>query len=578
MVDSVKAIQNRLTPEDAHFLKEIYAPTVVATPYSNAAHDLCVMPDGEIRCYGGEHVDFFARDGKPVYVYQSSTDGGLTWKKHLHDTKKMGPGVISPYSGRYLAADCFQEIFEHKTLRMRISEPGGNADTTEYKVVSVGDRVNFGIYRMPLALRSVERWVLAAERDGHSVFFLSDDDGDSWRAVDIEKTDRFEVKPPHKSPRWENSGIEPSVVELNDGTLMAMLRTSTDFHYVTYSYDHGDTWTKPVPTTFHSTLTNPYLLHLQDGRTVFFYNNTTPLPEIDKTAVTPPLRDDELRGVSEDVFTNRDANCVAITENDGKDWIGFRELLLNEVRNDPDFRSVCGVDSSLDKSVHQYQAIELPFGKILVHVGQNEASRRLVIFDVNWLYEKSRFEDFHCGMGTLSTHVYLKSITGNYRGFAGHCAWNRLSGAVMMPDPLGDTTEALFIRNIDDDRLFNGYQGAVWNFPAAKRGEVTIKIMPKGSGTLVSLLDNWMNPCDPTVQDAAQVAYVLDGGATAWQMLTIRFDTEKGEASVLIDGAEVVRTAVKEAPNGLCYLHIRTLEESGDVQGTYVKTLEFEGE
>ena len=279
---------------------------MVATPYANAFHDLCVQPDGEIRCYG-IITDPVGEPHKGELVYQSSTDGGLTWKIHRQDIHKAGCGVVSPYSGRYIAMGSYQQ-YGQGAMTVRITPPGGNADSTDYRVVTVGDRANHGAFRLPMPLRSVERWILISERDGHSVFFLSDDDGDSWRAVDIEKTDCFEVKPPHKSPRWENSGLEASIVELTDGTLMAILRTSTDFHYVTYSYDHGDTWTKSVPTTFRSTLTNPCFLRLQDGRTVFFYNNTTPLPEIDKTAVLPPLLPHELSGESEDVFTNRDAN------------------------------------------------------------------------------------------------------------------------------------------------------------------------------------------------------------------------------------------------------------------------------
>ena len=58
---------------------------------------------------------------------------------------------------------------------------------------------------------------------------------------------------------------------------------------------------------------------------------------------------------------------------------------LNMIRNAPDFRVNGGNLSSADKSVHQFQAIELPGGKILVEYGQHEASRRIVIFDADWL-------------------------------------------------------------------------------------------------------------------------------------------------------------------------------------------------
>lgn len=37
-------------------------------------------------------------------------------------------------------------------------------------------------------------------------------------------------------------------------------------------------------------------------------------------------------GIWEDVFTNRDVNHAAISEDDGKSWIGMREMVLNPLR------------------------------------------------------------------------------------------------------------------------------------------------------------------------------------------------------------------------------------------------------
>ena len=55
-------------------------------------------------------------------------------------------------------------------------------------------------------------------------------------------------------------------------------------------------------------------------------------------------------------------------------------------------------------------------------------------------------------------------------------------------------------------------------------------------------------------------------------------NTEAGEAIVSADGAEACRRPIGTAPNGLCYLHIRTLAETGDCAGTYIKELLFDGE
>ena len=106
------------------------------------------------------------------------------------------------------------------------------------------------------------------------------------------------------------------------------------------------------------------------------------------------------------------------------------------MRNQVDFRTLGNDDlHEHDKSVHQSQAIELPNGKVLIALGQNPAARRLLIFDPGWLYETERHEDFRHGLGDLSSHLYVKSLTGNTRGWAGHCAWNRSLSAMLVREP-----------------------------------------------------------------------------------------------------------------------------------------------
>lgn len=81
----------------------------------------------------------------------------------------------------------------------------------------------------------------------------------------------------------------------------------------------------------------------------------------------------------------------------------------------------------------------MPYGKILLSCGQHKYARRLILLDPKWLLETSREEDFAYGLENVSTQVYLKSVSGNRRVRAGHCAWNRTHGAVLMPDPMGIT-------------------------------------------------------------------------------------------------------------------------------------------
>ena len=572
-------ILNRMTDADISELKRIYEPTVVATPFSDALTDLTLLENGEIRCYGYRALDD-EPDGEKERVYIRSVDGGLSWKTVVCSAEAMGPAVKSPWSDRWISF-----VRRSEVQHIGISEIG--PDDENYKKV-ISPISNVGVFRQPFAIPQIKRWLIPVqfndETEGcgdRSALLISDDDGDSWRVVKVAQADKFIVKPPHLGPRWENSGIEPEIDLLDDGTLAMILRTSTDYMYICYSHDYGESWSNPEPSPLHMTLTTPAFLHLRDGRIMIFYNNTQPLPELEKESVWPPLGKSELKGIFEDVFTNRDSSSAVISEDGLKSFIGFRELYLNPLRNHCDFRSFGGNGCGRDKSVHQFQAMELPFNKVLVHIGQHEVVSRLVIFDVDWLYEKSHSEKFRCGMEGLSTQVYLKSVTGNYRGFTGHCAWNRTNGAVLVPDPSGDHTEALLIKNTDDDRLFNDVQGAVWNFPAAKQGAVTVMGKVLGQGLRVSLLDRWMNPVDLTVADYAAFTSVITADDTAdegYTPIKIEFDTDKGTAT-LSAGQKIAELQIGEAaPNGVCYLHLQTAAQKGDSKGSLIKSLNMQAE
>ncbi|MBO4262949.1 MAG: hypothetical protein J5903_04115, partial [Clostridia bacterium] len=293
--------------------------------------------------------------------------------------------------------------------------------------------------------------------------------------------------------------------------------------------------------------------------------NTQPLPELETAD-----------GVWEDVFTNRDACHVAISEDDGKTWIGYRELRLDPVRNDADFRSVGGVNTGIDKSVHQFEACELPFGKVLVVSGQHAAARRTSIFDVGWLYEKSREEDFLKGLGNISSQVYLKSVLGGYRGdgYSGHCAYNRLPGAVMAIDPEDENRECLYFSFLRDDRLIGGVCGVVWNFPAMKKGELTVRASVKGQPMRVSLANFWLNPCDETVDSEANASFVIGKNTEERKFFDyiIKFDCDAREVCAMLpSGKKEVYKMRGEFPDGLCYLHLQTAARDDEERGIYVR-------
>lgn len=580
----IEEMTNGLNKTDEHRLKKIFEPQIVGVPAEDARRNICVMPDGEIRSYGlADKAKIFSQeDGRRVYL--SSKNCGLDWRLcYAKSNHVMGACVQSPLSGKFLAIVSYSE--DKKGTFARISMDGPEDEF--YREVKICDIPMVDIFQ-PIFLKKWNRWACTAHirKPGgiyHPMVMLSDDDGESWRVASLASTPYHEVKWPHQGMRWQNNGAEPSLIELSNGMIMLLARTSLDFLYQYFSADGGETWTEGECSKFHCTLTTPFLLKLSDGRILLFWNNSRPLAEMDQRKAFPSLGENYLQGKMEDVFTNRDVCHVAISEDDGKTWIGCRELMLSVIRNNSDFRSIGGMFSSADKSVHQFQAIELPYNKVLVELGQHEVSRKTVIFDVDWLYEKERHEDWQQGLKNLSTHMFVKSVSGCFmnKGMVGHCAWNRINGALLLPDPDGNGREVLQICRVRDERLVSDKQGAVWNFPTSNKGEVKLQVQVSGNGIRVNICDHWINPTDEYVGVYSACCFEIDGQMIEkdmWHEITICFDTEK-ECAELRCGEKIlgIRQFTNAMPLGISYLHMQTLAEDTDYKGTYIRRMDFMG-
>lgn len=583
----LSAMEKRLSDDQKDMLKRIYEPQVVGVPLEDSRKAVCVMPDGEIRAYGILYVQVEISRQKELYdgeqrAYLSSTDCGLSWSVKYADGE-MTECLYVPEKDIYISSAYFNNE-KRKGLYAMISKTGPGDKNPEY-IKIVDDEIYFDMFLPQKSEYSDRIWFTSQSRSnmcyGTPIYVYSDDFGKSWNIVRLPIPKMQEVIYPHKGMRWCHCcGSEPHAVELSRDKMMVIIRNSTDFFYCSYSYDGGETWTEPEPSVFHGTATTAYLLKLSNGKTVAFWNNTQPLSELRhaKQLMPPESRKDLCDGKWEDVFTNRDINHAAITDDDGESWTGFRELYLSAIRNNADYRYV-GKEKSGDKSMHQFQALELPYGKILVSMGQHEMSRKLVIFDVNWLYETSRREDFLYGLSNISTHVYLKSISGTTSGyFNGHCAWNRTNGAVMMPDPDGTMLDCVLISKHHDSRLFNDIQGVVWNFPASKQGCVKTEIKLLEKRVRISLADHWFNPCDEYCGALSQFTFELDTDDinSVFTKIAIKYDTEKGFAQVFDETAGRLIFGVKmsgEAKCGLSYIIVQCATD-GDSEGVYLRMLE----
>ncbi len=577
-----------LSNENAALLKSIRAPRVVALQPGDSHASLCQLADGEIRSYGVLEFDGMP----PQRCYAASRDYGLNWAQTVvPDDDELGPMTYNPYAKNWVALlyqhgnDWIQLVGcgSHDTLPRLMKEKIGlyvilsptGPGTKEKQVIYLTDKP-YAEPRLPQIMKSRRRVICTAQiKHGATwspVFLWSDDDGITWKDTVLAEVPEHIARPPHKGIRFRQGACEPTVTELSNGRLMMAVRTSHDVHYLYYSDDGGETWTDPVPSgCFHATTTMPLFYRMQSGRILFFWCNNQPLPELDHSTQWE-LSHDEQTGFWEDVFTNRDANHAALSDDDGKTWQGFREIALNEIRNHADYRSI-RPSRPLDRSIHQFEAMELPFGKILLGFGQARACRRLVIFDPEWLLEKERKEDFRLGLDFVSTHVFVKSLCGGKRnGLPGHCNWNRTNGALLVPSPDRDYSEVLQLATTDDPRLFNQTQGVTWNFPAMRKGKAAVQLLVCGEPLRFSLTDRWFNPCDEYAAEQVQFTGTLSRtGDGTWHDLTLEWTENK--VIVLLDGKEIGRKNIEIPQVGFSYLLLQTTARQADFKGSLIWSL-----
>lgn len=584
-MDLIKAIEERMSENDKKQLGNIFAPHEVAVPIDDASNHLTVTRDGEIRSYGFVSKHTPTDTGERAYI--ASCDGGLSWKLHTDiGGKSIGSCCYIPELDTYirLATASFHreiDVLKEKSGTYAMFSKAG-PDDEDFEIYKVSDD-SFHIFRDYIYIPEIRRLITVSEKttdDGiyYSVVFVSDDLGKTWDIKYLTPLPRFEMTPPDRAIRWQNHSCEPTITRLADGTLRIICRTSYNYHYQYTSSDNGTTWSEYERSPFHSTLTRPYLKRMSNGRLLFFWCNTQPLPEPPVEELTPTQGDDIISGRWESVFTNRDANHGAYSDDDGRTWHGCREIALNPYRNHCDFRTLCEDDDSRDKSVHQFEAVELPQGKLLLAYGQH-ICRRLVIMDPKWLEETSRHEDFRHGLGKVSTHIYVKSVSGGHRGFPGHCAWNRTNGAMLMPDPANNGEEALYITRINDDKLYSKVQGAVWNFPSSFEGTVKIRMMPDKDGLSLALTDRWFNPIDTEVRNQAQISFVAGGnGFTAGKWVDVEIKWTNGKYTAYA-GNEIISDGAWNCGSelGLSYLVVQSMKTDCD-GGSYIKYFDMKAE
>ena len=254
-------------------------------------------------------VDRIVDDG--VVMTVRSTDGGRTWAE---------PRAVCALPGWDCAGGRSMVQVPDGTLLMfvmkaRRSVPGAKVMAV-YPIRSHDGGRTWGDFGPELALYpggwteanttahmmvlSDGRWMMPAyganSPDGPtfpSVAFS--DDGETWRRTTIAES------------RPDLTFYEPTLIRLNDGRYLAIIRTMEPPHtsYQSYSADEGATWSGPEPVSFSGQ--TPFLFELESGAVMCVYRDMNPGRFGVSASVTHD--DGETWGYAGRIYEGTDWNC-----------------------------------------------------------------------------------------------------------------------------------------------------------------------------------------------------------------------------------------------------------------------------
>lgn len=369
-------------------------------------------------------------------------------------------------------------------------------------------------------------------------FVYSDDNGKTWT-----ESGDFIKAPCRKDFNGNNYGaVEPTLIELEDGRLWLLCRTQTGFQYQAFSDDQGKTWTDGMPSIFHSSNSPAGLLPLPDGGILLTWNNTT------ETKLETFGR----------IYTHREVLHAAISDDQGKTWRGFREIYRLPDRND---QTQLGRG---DSGTAYPNAAFTKQGKIIVATGQGETGMRaILLLDPAWLYQTQMYDDFSGGLEKWTCYTFTKLGSKP----------KRILGPGLEDEPNSKGGKVLHIR-----KKYAQYpgDGAVWNFPMGRKGEIEMTLMVKegSKGTAVSLTDHHRHPNDPDGEKTAMFTFRIGGTngmnlqCNRWHRVILEWDLELNQCEVLVNGKTQKTLHVNTATaTGISYIRFRNVAPKNDIDG-----------
>lgn len=531
------------------------ADTPGAPHYTNAS---VLMPDGRLESFFRvglkEGITFFR---------MRSTDNGRTWsdKEKVVMPPKDDWGGPMPLldrdgelhfiipklrgEGRKPAVDRFIDLFHMRSSNGRTQWTNPERIFEGY-VGSFQGFIQMKSGRIIAPFGAWQAGVPVAPPFGSNVTTCaySDDGGRTWS----QSPAKLIAPCPEDTNGNCYGAVEPTLIELRDGRVWMLIRTEAGFLYESFSKD-GAEWSPAQPSRFHSSHSPAFLLRLKDGRLVNFWNNCEGCPRVGKDGV----------------YTGRDALHAAISNDDGKTWHGYREVYRDATRHG-------SPPKDGDRGTAYPHATETKDGRILLVSGQGAERRRRFLIDPEWLMEKSQTETF----ASIDSWHLFKGIGKPVRYWR-----DRVQGPQLIAHPDHPHAKVLHLRRPDR----NDADGATWNFPAAQRGKLTLRLRigKAFGGAQIGLTNRMFEPCDDNGEKLATYALIVppdgriaDGiGLTPgqWHTLNLAWN-DKGSCTVTIDdAAKTTLPSRAPAPDGLSYLRLRSLSTAVDTAGFLIESL-----
>lgn len=274
----------------------------------NSEGDFVTLNDGRVLFIYTHFVGGGGDDDAAFLASRSSSDGGRTWTAEDVEVLPNEGGMnIMSVSLLRLANGPIALFYLRKNAEddcrplMRVSTDEAKTwsapvecipDPIGYYVVN-NDRViqlKHGRLLVPAARHALKGQKFSGR--GEVVCVLSDDNGTTWRLA------KTVIAPPENLA----TGLqEPGVIELKDGRLMLLARTSGGCQYRAWSEDGGETWTPAEPTDLLSPVSPASFERIPSTNDILLVWN-------DHRNIAPELKD------------KRTPFTVAVSRDEGKTW------------------------------------------------------------------------------------------------------------------------------------------------------------------------------------------------------------------------------------------------------------------